>query len=190
MNKKRTILLALSISSTLFVQPPLHGMEMMHEGLSLLSSGYILKEYAQLFDEFRRDSRTTDWKQFLQHGIYDSRTPARVYPWIPSYGLALCTLAEIYARHFTKSKFSHKLKHIQKKNRNLYQGSKMLMALPILSFWSRILLGQGTNALSYAAGNLIAPLSLYLAGSQCASAAQKLFDYIFLHRKKKARPFH
>ncbi len=34
------------------------------------------------------------------------------------------------------------------------------------------------------------PISLYLAKSQCAPAAPKLFAHIFLHRKKKARPFH
>ncbi len=186
----RTMVLALSISSAFFMQPSLHGMELMHEGLSLFSSGYILKEYAQLFGEFRRDPRPTNWKPFLKHSIYDFRTPARMFPWIPSYGLAFCTLAEIYARHFTKSKFSRKLKRTQKKNPNLYQGSKMLVALPILSFWSHILIGAGTNALRHPTRFLIAPLSLYLAGSHCAPAAQKLFAHVFLHRKKKARPFH
>ena len=181
----------LSMIIFLFMQQILHGMDLVHDGIALVASGYTLNEYTQLLGSLYNDpfKRSFDWKQFIKYGFYDGRTPPRIHPWIPSYGLALCTLAELYAQYFPKWKFAATIKRIQKKHPLMYQGSKMIMALPMLLFWSRMLFNQGTNMLNYAAHYFIAPLSLYLAGAQWMPTTKKLIDHIFLHRKKRARLF-
>ncbi len=174
--------LALSISlSAFFIQPSLHAISPLDEVVSVIASCYVLHEYAALGGELANDiyKRPTNWGRLCKRGILGT---SGTFPWIPSCALALYTLTEIASRYFfTKSSIIGTLDKKRKKHKTLYNGSKIAMAVPILSFWSKKLYSERSNALTYAKGNPIAPLSLYLAGSHCLRAVNFLFPHLFLH---------
>ena len=185
----RTIILALSLFLSAHFS---YSMSLVHDGMLAISAGYQFKEYGQLFYSFYADRahRQTDWGTFVTYGFYDGRSPTRVHPWASSWILASLVAYELGLKWCTKFKKCRTIGDNNKKKCPIFQSGKTLMAVPMFLFWSRIVLNMGSGAVRYCASYPIAPLSLYLSGSALAYISKNLFNHIFLHRTKKARPCH
>lgn len=158
----------------------------------LFSATYQFYEYGSLLNEFRSDKfkRPVNWSTFAIHGFYDWRTPSGIPPIASSLILAGLTIYELFGKHCTNKQKPPKIQKKSDKKQNWIQHGKFLMALPVALFWSRMVGSMGNNTVAYCMKNLIAPTSLYLAFSAIGTTTKHLFDHVFLHRVKKARPSH